>query len=126
MKEEEKIMHYSSYHRILLVGEGDFSFAACSARAFGSAPNIIATSLDSQGFIYKEHSFEQIRLHQELVQGFLSNASSMLSYDGQVHITHKTAYTFSAWDRVGLAKKVSMRLVRSVQFLALVLPGVCK
>lgn len=41
--------HYSSSQRILLVGEGDFSFSACLARAFGSAKNMVATSLDSQG-----------------------------------------------------------------------------
>ncbi|KAG6407466.1 hypothetical protein SASPL_130457 [Salvia splendens] len=52
MVEEEKwIKHYSSRHSILLVGEGDFSFSACLALAFGSAANIIATSLDSQEFL---------------------------------------------------------------------------
>lgn len=45
----KRIKHYSSWHKILLVGEGDFSFSACLALAFGSAANIIATSLDSQG-----------------------------------------------------------------------------
>ncbi|KAL7130720.1 hypothetical protein ABFS83_13G152700 [Erythranthe nasuta] len=33
---------------MLLVGEGDFSFAASFATAFGNASNIVATSLDSQ------------------------------------------------------------------------------
>ena len=41
--------HYSSKQRILLVGEGDLSFSLCLARAFGSARNIVATSLDTQG-----------------------------------------------------------------------------
>lgn len=41
--------HYSSKQRILLVGEGDFSFSLCLATAFGSAHNLVATSLDSQG-----------------------------------------------------------------------------
>ena len=40
-------MHYSSFHKILLVGEGDFSFALCLAKAFGTARNMVATSLDS-------------------------------------------------------------------------------
>lgn len=48
-KEEKWIKHYSSRHEILLVGEGDFSFAACLARSFGSAANMVATSLDSKG-----------------------------------------------------------------------------
>ncbi|KAI3969543.1 hypothetical protein MKX01_020104 [Papaver californicum] len=45
---ERWITHYSSSHKILLVGEGDFSFSACLARAFGSASNMVATSLDSE------------------------------------------------------------------------------
>ncbi|XP_019197077.1 PREDICTED: uncharacterized protein At4g26485-like [Ipomoea nil] len=40
--------HYSNQHRILLVGEGDFSFSASLAAAFGYASNMIATSLDSE------------------------------------------------------------------------------
>ncbi|PKU75016.1 Uncharacterized protein MA16_Dca019944 [Dendrobium catenatum] len=48
-KREIWIKHYSSSHRILLVGEGDFSFSACIARAFGSAKNMIATSYDNLG-----------------------------------------------------------------------------
>ncbi|KAM1864166.1 hypothetical protein ACFX14_004414 [Malus domestica] len=32
-----EIKHYSSFHKILLVGEGDFSFALCLAKSFGSA-----------------------------------------------------------------------------------------
>ncbi|KAF9589678.1 hypothetical protein IFM89_027010 [Coptis chinensis] len=50
------IKHYCSYHRILLVGEGDFSFSACLARAFGSASNMVATSLDSKSFLKKNYS----------------------------------------------------------------------
>ncbi|KAL6315178.1 hypothetical protein AAG906_037410 [Vitis piasezkii] len=41
------IKHYSSEYKILLVGEGDFSFSASLAVAFASATNITATSLDS-------------------------------------------------------------------------------
>ncbi|CAI9756791.1 unnamed protein product [Fraxinus pennsylvanica] len=50
------IKHYNSNHRILLVGEGDFSFSASLAMAFGSAPNIIATSLDSEDFLKKNYT----------------------------------------------------------------------
>ncbi|KAL3638433.1 hypothetical protein CASFOL_017804 [Castilleja foliolosa] len=49
------IKHYSSRHRILLVGEGDFSFSASLARAFGHASNMIATSLDSKTFLKKNY-----------------------------------------------------------------------
>ncbi|XP_077236639.1 uncharacterized protein At4g26485-like isoform X2 [Tasmannia lanceolata] len=50
-KEEKWIKHYSSSHQILLVGEGDFSFSACLALAFGSAINMVSTSLDSLEFL---------------------------------------------------------------------------
>ncbi|KAK6947137.1 25S rRNA (uridine-N(3))-methyltransferase BMT5-like [Dillenia turbinata] len=49
------VKHYNSRHKILLVGEGDFSFAACLGRAFGSAANIVATSLDSQELLVIKH-----------------------------------------------------------------------
>lgn len=48
-KSEKWKKHYSSKHKILLVGEGDFSFSLSLATAFGSAHNLVATSLDSQG-----------------------------------------------------------------------------
>ena len=50
-KKEIWIQHYSSSQKILLVGEGDFSFSACLARHFGSAANMVATSLDSSGSV---------------------------------------------------------------------------
>ncbi|KAJ0081670.1 hypothetical protein Patl1_09650 [Pistacia atlantica] len=56
-EEEEKWRkHYSSKHRILLVGEGDFSFSLCLAREFGSAHNMVATSLDTQENIGRKYS----------------------------------------------------------------------
>ncbi|KAL1556133.1 25S rRNA (uracil(2634)-N(3))-methyltransferase [Salvia divinorum] len=54
VEKEKRIKHYSSLHKILLLGEGDFSFSACLALSLGSASNIIATSLDSEAFL-KEH-----------------------------------------------------------------------
>ncbi|GLJ08326.1 hypothetical protein SUGI_0086550 [Cryptomeria japonica] len=45
---EKWFMHYSSLHRILLVGEGDFSFSSTLATRLERAANIVATSLDSQ------------------------------------------------------------------------------
>ncbi|CAB4274573.1 unnamed protein product [Prunus armeniaca] len=49
------IRHYSSSHKILLVGEGDFSFSACLARAFRSATNMVATTLESKDTLSKKH-----------------------------------------------------------------------
>ncbi|CAM8884629.1 unnamed protein product [Rhodiola kirilowii] len=48
---ERKIQDYCSSQKILLVGEGDFSFSACLAKAFGSAENIVATSLNSEAYL---------------------------------------------------------------------------
>ncbi|CAH8392221.1 unnamed protein product [Eruca vesicaria subsp. sativa] len=44
----KRFKHYNSKQKILLVGEGDFSFTLSLARAFGSATNLTATTLDSQ------------------------------------------------------------------------------
>lgn len=49
MEKEKWIKHYSNKHEIPLVGEGDFSFAASLARAFGDAHNMVVTSLDTEG-----------------------------------------------------------------------------
>ncbi|GAB4836977.1 hypothetical protein Ancab_001891 [Ancistrocladus abbreviatus] len=46
---------YRSTHKMLLVGEGDFSFSTCLALAFGFADNMVATSLDSMGFLSKNY-----------------------------------------------------------------------
>ncbi|CAL5403304.1 unnamed protein product [Camellia sinensis] len=49
------IQHYKNGQKILLVGEGDFSFSACLATAFRSAVNMVATSLHSQELLKVEH-----------------------------------------------------------------------
>ncbi|WOH16258.1 hypothetical protein DCAR_0935808 [Daucus carota subsp. sativus] len=55
-RSEKWIQHYSSSQRILLVGEGNYSFAVSLAKAFRSAHNIVATSLDSLGDLGKKYS----------------------------------------------------------------------
>ncbi|XP_019190723.1 PREDICTED: uncharacterized protein At4g26485-like [Ipomoea nil] len=54
-KDAKWIKHYSSSQKILLVGEGDFSFSAALATAFGDASNMVATSLNSHGFLAENY-----------------------------------------------------------------------
>ncbi|XP_010252861.1 PREDICTED: uncharacterized protein At4g26485-like [Nelumbo nucifera] len=56
-EKEKWIKHYSTSHRILLVGEGDFSFSLCLAKVFGSATNMVATSLDNQDSLERKYSY---------------------------------------------------------------------
>ncbi|KAI0519456.1 hypothetical protein KFK09_006904 [Dendrobium nobile] len=58
------IEYYSSSHRILLVGEGDFSFSACLAKAFGSAKNMIATSYDNLDKLLEKYWSARIYLDE--------------------------------------------------------------
>ncbi|KAM7265169.1 hypothetical protein ACFE04_002852 [Oxalis oulophora] len=69
-EEEEEIKwkkHYSSKQRILLIGDGDFSFSLCLARAFGSARNMVSTSLESQENIESKYGngMENVRELEE-------------------------------------------------------------
>ncbi|KAF5185807.1 hypothetical protein FRX31_024606 [Thalictrum thalictroides] len=178
MQEEKRIKHYSNFHKILLVGEGDFSFSTCLARAFGSATNMVATSLDNRamvivkhptakanletlenlqctifhevdahtmsthpllktmkfdrivfnfphaGFYYRgEHNQLQIQLHQEVLRGFFRNARNMLTINGEIHVTHKTAYPFSKWEVEKLGEEAGLYLVEKVKFTKYDYPG---
>ncbi|KAK9734975.1 hypothetical protein RND81_04G175000 [Saponaria officinalis] len=178
---EKCIKHYRSNQKILLVGEGDFSFAVCLANAFGNASNLVATSLDSEGVlmqkyakaernvevlkekaciivhevdahtmsnhailknqcfdriifnfphsglvrVYREEDSYQIALHQELVKGFLESAKKLISYEGEIHITHKTAYPFRRWNITELAEAAGLVLKEEVDFSKLDYPGYC-
>ncbi|KAI3755687.1 hypothetical protein L1987_55493 [Smallanthus sonchifolius] len=55
-KGKERWIHdYKSSQKILLVGEGDFSFSACLARAFHTAENIVATSYLKRKSLLRKH-----------------------------------------------------------------------
>ncbi|CAJ1960220.1 unnamed protein product [Sphenostylis stenocarpa] len=56
------VSHYSSDHQILLVGEGDFSFSLSLARSFGSAFNIVASSLNSYDDVTKMYKHAKSNL----------------------------------------------------------------
>ncbi|XP_030439750.1 uncharacterized protein At4g26485-like [Syzygium oleosum] len=94
-EEEKRIKHYSNLHRMLLVGEGDFSFAACLAQAFGSAVNIVATSLDSQAsskMLYKRAS-----ANMEILEGL----GSTILHDVNAHtMTQHPVLKHKSFDRI--------------------------
>ncbi|KAK9673769.1 hypothetical protein RND81_12G188200 [Saponaria officinalis] len=81
----KKIGLYMSKQTILLVGEGDFSFSASLAVAFGCASNMIATSLNSQEFLAKNYSkFRRNKMALE-VRGSMVihgvDATKMINHD---------------------------------------------
>lgn len=47
----------------------------------------------------------------------------MLTTNGEVHVTHKTAYPFNRWKIEKLAKKVGLCLVEEVEFYRCDYPG---
>ncbi|XP_018466338.1 uncharacterized protein At4g26485-like [Raphanus sativus] len=77
----KRLRQYSNKQRILLVGEVDFSFSLSLARAFGSATNLTATSLDTREEIElnyangKANIEELTRLGCTVIHGF--NVHSM-------------------------------------------------
>ncbi|KAK3007290.1 hypothetical protein RJ639_015749, partial [Escallonia herrerae] len=50
------------------------------------------------GFYGKEDSPHVIKMHRNLVHGFLKNASGMLQANGEIHVSHKTTAPFSQWN----------------------------
>ncbi|KAG8376838.1 hypothetical protein BUALT_Bualt09G0105500 [Buddleja alternifolia] len=124
---ERWIKDYCSLHRILLVGEGDFSFSSSLAKAFGCASTMAATSLDSKGIkfdriifnfpfagFFKQLSREcQLR---SLVSEFLENAKVMISENGEIHITHKTNAFHLEWNLEDIASSHGLRLIEVVTF----------
>ncbi|CAN7080256.1 unnamed protein product [Brassica oleracea var. botrytis] len=145
--DEVWITHYSSNHRILLVGEGDFSFSCSLATRFRSASNICASSLDSYlttlpfltfsdpcilastatlvTFDFYQMFFDCFvgRKHRELVFGFFHGASHMVRADGEVHVSHKNKPHFCHWKLEELASKCSLALTQCVAFEKSDYPG---
>ncbi|XP_034892710.1 heavy metal-associated isoprenylated plant protein 41 isoform X2 [Populus alba] len=125
--------HYSSKHRMLLVGEGDFSFSVSLARAFGSACNLVSTTVDTQDNIAKKYSngvrnvreleekgglvfygvdakemsghffLRTQRLNKSLIKGYLSNAKVLLKQDKGE--IHVTHKEGDPYDKWDLVKK---------------------
>ncbi|CAN6915010.1 unnamed protein product [Brassica oleracea] len=114
------IRHYSSKHKILLVGEGDFSFSLCPASAFGSATNITATSLDSEDELSKKYMDAMVNVSMltrfgcDVQHEGSSSASAVRRKRGDsYHTQHKTTYPFSDWEIKRLAKAEGLKLVKA-------------
>ncbi|XP_042485915.1 heavy metal-associated isoprenylated plant protein 41-like [Macadamia integrifolia] len=116
------LKHYSSSHQILLVGEGDFSFSLYLALSFGSASNIVATSLDSYDSViskYEKGEFGNLRETG-------SNPSAqwgMLRPFVEIHINHKNKVPFCNWNLKQLAYKYSLALIECTDFKIEDYPG---
>ncbi|CAH1451164.1 unnamed protein product [Lactuca virosa] len=73
---------YNSSQKILLVGEGDFSFSACLARAFGTAKNMVATSYLDKDCLVINHQTSVSHLEE------LERLGCALMYQIDVHKMH--------------------------------------
>ncbi|KAJ1680386.1 hypothetical protein EV182_000107 [Spiromyces aspiralis] len=160
---------YSATNRILLVGEGNFSFAHSLAATFKDASNMIATAYDTESVVYQKYpdarhhinefrklggqamfdvdatKLEKRRLlkgkqfdrivfnfphvglgikdrdrnihsNQELLLGFFSSASGLLSpvspgdktTGGEIHVSLKSGLPYDDWGIRGLARKAGL------------------
>ncbi|XP_057520671.1 uncharacterized protein At4g26485-like [Amaranthus tricolor] len=95
MEGEKWIKHYSSKQKILLIGEGDFSFALSLATAFGNATNIVATSIDSPDMLQMRYAKAKSNL--DLLEAYGCN----LVYGVDAHTMHKhRALQNQTFDRI--------------------------
>ncbi|KAG7606254.1 hypothetical protein ISN45_At05g051860 [Arabidopsis thaliana x Arabidopsis arenosa] len=96
VQETKRLRHYTNKQKILLVGEGDFSFSLSLARAFGSASNLTATSLDTQGEL--EQKFKNGKANVEE----LERLGCSVVYGVNVHsmITKPSVGGSAIYDRV--------------------------
>ncbi|XP_030483561.2 uncharacterized protein At4g26485 [Cannabis sativa] len=68
---KNQIGEYMNCEKILLVGEGDFSFSACLAKAFCSAKNMVATSLDTLDVLLRRYTSSESHLNELKTRGCL-------------------------------------------------------
>ncbi|TQD90897.1 hypothetical protein C1H46_023500 [Malus baccata] len=92
---ERRIKNYSNYQNILLVGEGDFSFAVCLARAFGFVANMVATSRDTRESLMVEYSKAMSNVEE------LESRECTVSHEVDVHYMSRHPFlTNVRFDRI--------------------------
>ncbi|CAJ0836454.1 15298_t:CDS:2 [Entrophospora sp. SA101] len=132
---------YKPEHKILLIGEGNFSFAhSLIENVLPAAHSIIATSYDSEQIVYekykdsKEHidsikffglgikdQDRNILSNQNLIKSFFNSSipflTSQLLYsddsNGEIHITIKSGLPYDDWNVKKLAKSTGLLLVKT-------------
>lgn len=57
------------------------------------------------------------------MKGFFMSASSMLTSNGQIHVTHKTSYPYNLWALEDLAKEAGLSLLEEAAFKKQDYPG---
>ncbi|KAL9681786.1 hypothetical protein QQ045_013574 [Rhodiola kirilowii] len=131
---ERCITHYSISNKILLVGEGDFSFGTCLARAFGSAKNITATSLDPIVMKYND-ARDNLRKLLELGCHIIHGVDALYMRRQPALRAHKfdrivfnfphAGFQYREDDQrqITLAKKCRLRLVKKRTFIRSDYPG---
>lgn len=64
-----------------------------------------------------------IRLHQEVVRGFLRSGYGMLRERGEIHVTHKTPYPYSMWEIERSGRELGLTLTEKADFYKGDYPG---
>ncbi|XP_042009746.1 heavy metal-associated isoprenylated plant protein 41-like isoform X1 [Salvia splendens] len=75
------------------------------------------------GFCLREDNPDMLRMHRDLVRGFLLNASCMLHFDGEIHIRHKSNATFDRWKIEDLGLECSLVCIAQDEFRIEEFPG---
>ncbi|XP_045791180.1 uncharacterized protein At4g26485-like, partial [Trifolium pratense] len=75
------------------------------------------------GVFSRENYVSVIEQHKNVVSGFLRNAKDMLSYFGQIHITHKTTHPYSCWNIKNLGEDLGLSFLEEVDFDQFSYPG---
>lgn len=88
-----------------------------------SFPKYLLVFLPLQHF--KRTFYTVDRMHKDLVRGFLSNASSMVWLDGEIHINHKTKAPFNQWEIENLGLECNLICTEQDEFKIEDYPGYC-